>query len=159
MMDIFREQGNGLSIGIDNITKSNLSQMAGGVIHNVLNGNTDALHEYIKAKALSELASMMVDGLKEVALSEADKYAGQENIFGCKVVVKSTPTSYDFMHDDEWRILSENIEALKVKMKERETQMIEATKYAELVSTSGEVIPAAEVKKQGGTTLSITIPR
>jgi hypothetical protein len=63
------------------------------------------------------------------------------------------------MHDDEWRILNENIEALKVKMKERETQMIEATKYAELVSTSGEIIPPAEVKKQGGTTLSITIPR
>lgn len=159
MMDIFKEENNVISIGIDNITKSNLSNMASGVIHNVLNGNTDALHEYIKAKALSEMATMMVDGLKEAALSEADKYAGQENIFGCKVVVKSTPTSYDFSHDDEWRILNESIEALKVKMKERETQMIEATKYAELVTTDGEVIPAAEVKKQGGTTLSITIPR
>lgn len=159
MIDIFKEKDNGLSIAIDNITKSNLSQMANGVIHNVLNGNTDPLHEYIKAKALSELAGMMVDGLKEVAVSEADKYAGQENIFGCKVVVKATPTSYDFSHDDEWRIISENIEALKAKLKERETQMIEATKYAELVSTDGEVIPPAEVKKQGGTTLSITIPR
>lgn len=159
MMDIFKEENNVISIGIDNITKSNLSHMADGIIHNVLNGNTDALHEYIKAKALSELASMMVDGLKEVALTEADKYAGQENIFGCKVVVKSTPTSYDFEHDDEWRILSENIEVLKIKLKERETQMIEATKYAELVNTSGEVIPPAEVRKQGGTTLSITIPR
>lgn len=159
MMDIFKEENNVISIGIDNITKSNLSNMASGVIHNVLNGNTDALHEYIKAKALSEMASMMVDGLKEVALAEADKYAGQENIFGCKVVVKSTPTSYEFSHDDEWRIINDNIEALKTKLKERETQMIEATKYAELVNTSGEVIPPAEVKKQGGTTLSITIPR
>jgi hypothetical protein len=158
-MDIFKEEDNVLSIGIDNITKSNLSKMADGIIHNVLNGNTDALHEYIKAKALSELAGMMVEGLKEVALNEADKYAGQESIFGCKVVVKSTPSSYDFSHDDEWRILSENIESLKTKLKERESEMIEATKYAELVSTSGEVIPPAEIKKQGGTTLSITIPR
>jgi hypothetical protein len=158
-MDIFKEDNNVLSIGIDNITKANLNHMATNIIHNVLNGNADALHEYIKAKALAELASMMVDGLKESAVEEADKYAGQESIFGCKVVVKSTPTAYDFSHDDEWRILNENIEALKVKMKERETQMIEATKYAELVSVSGEIIPAAEIKKQGGSTLSITIPR
>jgi hypothetical protein len=75
------------------------------------------------------------------------------------VVVKSTPTTYDFSHDDEWRILNENVEAMKAKMKEREAQMIEATKYAELVTTSGEIIPAAEIKKQGGSTLSITIPR
>ncbi len=158
-MDIFKEDNDVLSIGIDTITKANLNQMASNIIHNVLNGNADALHEYIKAKALAELASIMVDGLKESAVEEADKYAGQENIFGCKVVVKSTPTTYDFSHDDEWRILNENLENIKAKMKDREAQMIEATKYAELVTTSGEIIPPAEIKKQGGSTLSITIPR
>ena len=39
---------------------------------------------------------------------------------GCTVVVKSTPTTYDYSHNDEWVALSNEIAKLTEKRKEIE---------------------------------------
>jgi hypothetical protein len=45
-------------------------------------------------------------------------------------------------------------------MKEIEQKMIDAMKYAEIIDDrTGEVIPPAVVKKRGGKTIAITIPK
>lgn len=157
-MNIFEKKQEGLVIDLENITKSSIAEVSDKIIANVMDGNEDALKAYIKAKGLSELSSIIIDGLKEEAIKEAEKYSSDENIFGCKVQVKSTPTTYDFSHDDEWKAISNEMEQLKTKQKAREKKMLDAINYAELTDEFGEIIPPASIKKQGGQTLAITIP-
>jgi hypothetical protein len=157
-MDIFTENEDGLSILLDNISKSSLNKISMSIVKNVEDGNTDALQEYIKAKGLSELASMLVESLKDEAIDEALKYGNDHRILGCKILVKGSPTSYDYSHDEEWTLYDNQINNLKLLQKDREKQMLDAMKYSELIDADGEVIPPANVKKQGGQTLSITIP-
>lgn len=156
-MDIFKEKESGLSIGLDRISKGGLNDIASSVISNVMEGNVDALHEYIKAKALAELSSIIVEGLKSEAMSEADNYHKDETVLGCTIAIKGTPAIYDFSTDPEWVIIQEKISTLKKEAKIREDKMIDALKYSNVVDENGEEIVKPLIKKESGTTLSITI--
>jgi DNA-directed RNA polymerase specialized sigma subunit len=158
-MDIFSEKNGSLSIKIERVSKAAIQEIAQSVVSYVLNGNDDPLKEYIKAKALSDIASEISEGLKDDAIKEAEKYDLNDPVFGCKVVLKSTPTSYDFSHDGEWRSVNQEMEKLKLRLKEREKKMIDAMKYSELSDEFGEVIPPALVKKEGSQTIAINIPK
>lgn len=157
-MDIFGKKEDALIINLEKISKSYISDISQKIVNNVVDGNADPMQEYIKAKGLSELSAQIMDGLKDEAIREAEKYADGDKILGCKFQVKNTPTTYDFSHDDEWRILNQEIENLKARQKQREKKMFDAMKYVELTDEYGELIPAAEIKKQGGQTIAITIP-
>jgi hypothetical protein len=157
-MDIFGKKEDALIINLEKISKSYISDISQKIVNNVVDGNADPMQEYIKAKGLSELSAQIMDGLKDEAIREAEKYADGDKILGCKFQVKNTPTTYDFSHDDEWRILNQEIENLKARQKQREKKMLDAMKYVELTDEYGELIPAAEIKKQGGQTIAITIP-
>lgn len=158
-MDIFNTSNQGLAINLETITKSVLSDISERIISNVMDGDADPLKEYIKAKGLSELASQILDGLKDEAVREAEKYGSESTVSGCKIVLKSTPTTYDFSHNDEWALLNAQLDSVKKQMKQIEQKMIDAMKYAEIIDDrTGEVIPPAQVKKAGGQTLAITIP-
>jgi formiminotetrahydrofolate cyclodeaminase len=158
MTDIFAEKdGYGL-ISLQDINKITLSSISDKVVMGVVNGYEDALEVYIKAKALSQIADNIIDRVKEEAITDAERAAGS-NTLGCEVQVKSVPNQFSFSHDDEWRLLDEEIKKLSERKKAREKQMVEAMKYAELVDVDGFIIPPAEIKKYGGTTLSIIIPK
>lgn len=157
-MDIFGKKEDALIINLEKISKSYISDISQKIVNNVVDGNADPMQEYIKAKGLSELSAQIMDGLKDEAIREAEKYADGDKILGCKFQVKNTPTTYDFSHDDEWSSLERQIQLLKDEQKKREKKMLDAMKYAELTDENGEVIPPAEIKKQGGQTLAITIP-
>lgn len=158
-MDIFNENNGSLSIKIERVSKAAIQEIANSIVSNVLKGNEDPLKEYIKAKALADIASEISEGLKDDAISEAEKYDLNDPVFGCKVVLKSTPTSYDFSHDGEWKSVNQEMEKLKIRLKEREKKMIDAMKYSELTDEFGEVIPPAMIKKEGSQTISINIPK
>jgi hypothetical protein len=159
-MDIFKETNTGLEIALDNMSKASLKKMAANVIDNVEQGNADALEEYIKAKGIVELATSITDGLKAEAIKEAEKYGNEDKILGCSFQVKSVPYTYDFSHNEEWLLLNAHLDATKRQMKEIETKMIDAMRYAEIIDDrTGEVIPPAKIKSGGGQTVSITIPK
>lgn len=158
-MDIFSTKNDSLVINLENITKTGLSDFAEKIISNVMDGNADPIREYIKAKGLAELAAQISEGLKDEAIREVEKYSGQETIYGCKIQVKGTPTTYDFSHNDEWALLNAQLDSIKKQMKSIEQKMIDAMKYAEIIDDrTGEVIPPARIKKEGGQTIAITIP-
>lgn len=159
MEDIFKTTDKGLIVNLATISKGYLNEVASDIIKSVMEGESDALHEYIKAKGLAELASIIIEGLKDEALSEADNYAKDEKVLGCDIVIKGTPALYDFSVDEEWVIIANQINELKGKLKARELKMIDALKYSNLVDENGEVIPKADVKKEAGTTLSVTIKK
>lgn len=159
MEDIFKTTNKGLIVNLATISKGYINEIASDIIKNVMEGESDALHEYIKAKGLAELASIIIEGLKEEALSEASNYAKEEKVLGCDIVIKGTPALYDFSVDEEWVIITNEIDYLKAKLKARELKMIDALKYSNIVDENGEVIPKANIKKESGTTLSITIKK
>ena len=73
-MNIFDKKQQEIVIDLENITKSSIAEVSDKIIANVMDGNEDALKAYIKAKGLSELSSIIIDGLKEEAIKEAEKY-------------------------------------------------------------------------------------
>lgn len=158
-MDIFKEENNSVSIALDRLSKAYLSNLASAVVRKVDEGEESALEQYIKAKGVADLASEIMDKLKESAMDEAQDYGDTDKVLGCQFQVRNNANSYDFSHDNTWRYLNDTLASVKEDMKIREKQMLDAMKYAELVDDNGEVITPAVLKKAGGTTIAIVIPK
>jgi hypothetical protein len=159
MIDIFKEETNGMVLSLDNLSKAYLQSVANDIAKSVYDGNEYALPTYIKAKGLEEIAKSIQESIKESAIDEAHDYRKDEKILGCEFLIKSTPTTYDFSHNDEWLHLNNEIARLKAHQKEIEKQMILATTVAQMVNNDGVVIEPAVVKKDGGQTIQINIPK
>jgi hypothetical protein len=159
-VDIFAEELTP-SLDFNNINKAALAKVSGAVVDKVMSGDEDALEVYIKAKAISEVANGIISDLKSLAIDEAEKYGPDESkMLGCEFMVKNGATSYSYEHDDEWNKINDEIKELTDIRKAREKKMVDATRYAEIVDEStGEVVPPAQVKKAGGSVLTVTIPR
>lgn len=159
MIDIFKEQSDGMVLALDNLSKAYLQSIAENISDSVFNGTEYALPTYIKAKGLEEIAKAIQESIKESAIDDAQDYRKDEKILGCEFLIKNTPTTYDFSHNDEWVHLNNEIVRLKAQQKEIEKQMILATTVAQLVTTDGVVVEPAVVKKDGGQTIQINIPK
>ena len=159
MIDIFKEEDKGMVLALDNLSKAYLQSIAEDISNSVFDGNEYALPTYIKAKGLEEIAKAIQESIKESAIDEAQVYRKDEKVLGCEFLVKNTPTTYDFSHNDEWRILNDEITKLKAQQKEIEKQMILAMGMAQMVNTDGVVVEPAVVKKDGSQTIQINIPK
>ena len=159
MIDIFKEQSDGMVLALDNLSKAYLQSIAENISDSVFHGTEYALPTYIKAKGLEEIAKAIQESIKESAIDDAQDYRKDEKILGCEFLIKNTPTTYDFSHNDEWVHLNNEIARLKAQQKEIEKQMILATTVAQLVTTDGVVVEPAVVKKDGGQTIQINIPK
>lgn len=159
-MDIFKEDSTGMVLALDNLSKANLSKMANEIVFTSIDGGyEDPLEAYIKAKGLSEIADGIMTGLKDHAIKEAYKFDKDQKVLGCGVLVKATPNTYDFSHNPSWVHLNNEINRLKAEQKEIEKQMILAIGYSEMISSDGELIEPATIKKAGGETIQVTIPK
>jgi hypothetical protein len=159
MIDIFKEEQSGMVLALDNLSKAYLQSIAEDISNSVFNGTEYALPTYIKAKGLEEIAKAIQESIKELAIDDAHDYRKDEKILGCEFLVKNTPTTYDFSHNDEWVHLNNEITRLKAQQKDIEKQMILAATVAQLVTTDGVVVEPAVVKKDGGQTIQINIPK
>jgi len=159
MIDIFKEEDKFLVLALENLSKAYLQSIAENISNSVFDGNEYALPTYIKAKGLEEIAKAIQESIKGSAIDEAQAYRKDEKVLGCEFLVKNTPTTYDFSHNDEWRILNDEIAKLKSQQKEIEKQMILAMGMAQMVNTDGVVVEPAVVKKDGGQTIQINIPK
>ena len=61
--------------------------------------------------------------------------------------------------NDQLKTVVKELNELKSKMKSHEEKMIQAMNYAEMVDKDGVVVIPAKVKKAGGTTIAINIPK
>jgi hypothetical protein len=159
MIDIFKEETNGMVLSLDNLSKEYLQSVANKIAKSVYDGEEYALPAYIKAKGLEEIAKSIQESIKEAAIDDAQDYRKDEKVLGCEFLIKSTPTTYDFSHNDEWVHLNNEITRLKAQQKEIEKQMVLATTMAQMVNNDGVVIEPAVVKKDGGQTIQINIPK
>jgi hypothetical protein len=159
MIDIFKEETNGIVLSLDNLSKEYLQSVASDIAKSVYEGNEYALPTYIKAKGLEEIAKSIQESIKEAAIDEAQDYRKDEKVLGCEFLIKATPTTYDFSNNDEWVHLNNEINRLKALQKDIEKQMILAMGMAQMVNNDGVVIEPAVVKKDGGQTIQINIPK
>ena len=157
MIDIFENEN--FVLKQYELSKSGFAKVASQVIEPVMAGEVDALQTFIKAKGLLEIATVILEGVKEEALSEASKYSKEDKILGCGFLVKSVANTYDYSNNEEWVRLNEQINELKAVQKEIEKKMVIAMGYSEMVDKDGVVIEPAVIKKAGGDTLQINIPK
>ncbi len=159
-MDIFNEDSNaGIAFAPGKITKESIDLKAVSIITDVFNGNLCPLETYIKSKAISDVAASICKEIKEEAISEADKYSSDDKVLGVTFTSKNLANTYDFSDNPEWNSMKEELDELKASMKAIEGQMIQAMDYAEMVDKDGVVIIPAKIKKHGGNTIAITIPK
>jgi len=159
-MDIFNEDPNsGIAFSPGAITKESITLKANTIIKDVFSGNLCPLETYIKSKAISDVAASICKDIKEEAISEAEKYSSEEKVLGVTFTSKNLANTYDFSDNPEWNIMKEKLDELKITMKVIEGQMIQAMDYAEMVDKDGVVITPAKIKKHGGSTIAITIPK
>lgn len=159
-MDIFNENSSaGIAFSPGTITKESITLKANSIIGDVFSGNLCPLETYIKSKAISDVAASICSEIKEDAISEAEKYSAEDKVLGVGFATKNTASTYDFSDDSEWVRMDAEIKHLKSKMKAYESKMVQAMDYAEMVDRDGVIITPAKIKKAGGTTIAITIPK
>lgn len=160
MIDIFKEDSTGMVIALDNLSKANLSNISNEIVKTSIDGGyEDPIEAYVKAKGVAEIADQIMNGLKHYAIQDAYKFDKDQKVLGCSVVVKNTPTTYDYSHNDEWSEINDQIAQLKERQKEIEKQMIQAMSVAQLIDNDGVVVEPALIKKSGSETIQITIPK
>lgn len=159
-MDIFNEDLNsGITFAPGNISKEIIESKSLSIVGEVNDGFLCPLETYIKSKAISDVATSICKEIKELAIDEASKYSSEDTVLGVGFSTKNLASTYDFSHDAEWIEINVEISELKAKIKEHEGKMILAMNYSEMIDDDGVVVIPAKVKKAGGTTLAISIPK
>jgi hypothetical protein len=142
------------------VSKESLTESAEVVFKSVGEGEIDALDTYMKAKIGIEYLGIIMNGVKDEAITDSAKYGKDERLmYGCKFEVANGTTKYDYSHDTEWAALKEKMDALKEKMKAREDLMKKALSFAGVVDDDGVEIPPAKVVGGSGEQLKISIPK
>lgn len=121
-------------------TKMEVANQANKLIEQVKEGEVSAMRVYAMMSALEKVAVNVKKGIMENVLTEHDRYGEKiTTVQGvtferCEVGVK-----YDYSEDKEWRMLQENIEAIRVEQKARELILKETGRCGKSSTTSVKV--------------------
>lgn len=121
-------------------TKTEVANQASKLIEQVKEGEVEAMRVYAMMTALEKVAADVKKGIMENVLTEHERY-GEKTITvhgvtyeRCEVGVK-----YDYTEDEEWRMLQENIDAIKIEQKARELILKKTGRCAKSSTTSVKV--------------------
>jgi hypothetical protein len=116
------------------------------VITDVQEGNYNALTAYTELKKLEAEVKNALEIIQPLAISESQKYAEKEFEYnGCKILKRSTPTTYSFDHIDAFKETSKRLEQIK-----------KLAKLGGIDPETGEVM-RAEISKHSTETIHIQI--
>lgn len=121
-------------------TKTEVANQANKLIEQVKEGEVEAMRVYAMMTALEKVAADVKKGILENVLTEHDRYGEKTTtVYGatyerCEVGVK-----YDYTEDEEWRMMQENIDAIKVEQKARELILKKTGRCAKSSTTSVKV--------------------
>lgn len=121
-------------------TKTEVANQAKKLIEQVTEGEVSAMRVYAMMTALEKVAADVKKGILENVLTEHERYGEKTTTaYGatyerCEVGVK-----YDYTEDEEWRMLQENIDAIKIEQKARELILKQTGRCAKSSTTSVKV--------------------
>lgn len=121
-------------------TKTEVANQASKLIDQVKEGEVEAMRVYAMMTALEKVASDVKKGIMENVLTEHERYGEKTTtVHGatyerCEVGVK-----YDYTGDEEWCMMQENIDAIKIEQKARELILKQTGRCAKSSTTSVKV--------------------
>lgn len=121
-------------------TKTEVANQASKLIEQVKEGEVEAMRVYAMMTALEKVAADVKKGIIENVLTEHERYGEKTTtVYGvtyerCEVGVK-----YDYTGDEEWCMMQENIDAIKIEQKARELILKQTGRCAKSSTTSVKV--------------------
>lgn len=121
-------------------TKSEIAKQANKLIEQVKEGEVEAMRVYAMMTVLEKVAADVKKGIMENVLTEHDRYGEKTTTaYGatyerCEVGVK-----YDYTGDEEWCMMQENIDAIRIEQKARELILKKSGRCAKSSTTSVKV--------------------
>lgn len=123
-----------------------IAQMAAAVEE----GNANALEAYVNAAKLKKVCEAVMAQVKNEAITEAEKYGKESEVYGAKVQVRNAPPQFSFK-DDPIFLNYDNL------AKQRKQMLTKAAKSKfPLTDENGEEIPKVSYT-EGATTIAVTI--
>ena len=129
-----------LSANYTTLTNTEIANQATSLIDKVLNNEVSAIQTLAAITSLEKLTAAVKKGIAEKVLDEHDKY-GEKKIsaYGASFERCEVGVKYDYSEDKEWRMLQENIEAIRVEQKARELILKETGRCGKSSTTSVKV--------------------
>lgn len=102
-------------------TKADVAKQTESIVAQVQEGEINPLRVYGIMTALEKVASDVKKQIMEQVLTEHDKYGAKTtSVYGATFERAEVGVKYDYSEDEEWRMLQENIDAIKIEQKARE---------------------------------------
>lgn len=154
----------GLSIQYNTLLEANkerIGDIARSVVHNIQQGETDALRAYIAVKKGSELFKQLEENIKPYAVEKANPpKGGALEMYSCKIEQAEVGVKYDYAHceDPELDKLTDKIDKYTKQRKERE-KFLQALKkdHTYVDEETGDIITIHPPVKSGQMSIKTTI--
>lgn len=142
--------------------KAQIQAAAEVTASNVVAGSK--LAALVEVKASQEYLSAVEAVLRPEAQLEAEVESineGASTSTGAKIIVRNGPSTYDYDGDDEYRMLTAQLEAVKEKLSIRKKHMDLALQSPAgvFIGDGGEEIKAPILVKEGSKQVVITLPK
>lgn len=121
-------------------TKAEITSQTANIVAQVLEGEINPLRVYAIMTALEKVASDVKKQIMEQVLTEHEKYGEKSvNAYGVTFERAEVGVKYDYSEDEEWRMLQENIDAIKIEQKARELILKQTGRCGKSSTTSVKV--------------------
>lgn len=119
------------------LTKTEINNVATDMIERVKDGEIKALEALAKLSFMQAILEQAIKEIRPIATNEAETY-GKKTFgdYGVEFTIKETGVKYDYSADKEWSEYQENINAIKLMQKGRETVLKGSGQYAKTSTTS-----------------------
>lgn len=129
-----------IASGMQVPTKAEITAKVNEIVNEVREGNASALRTYGQLNAIKKACEDAMKDVLESAINEREQYGKESRIFGVNFDIVEGGVKYDYSADKEWSDLQEQIDALKLEQKGRETILKGAGRYAKSSKTTLKVI-------------------
>lgn len=129
-----------IASGMQVPTKAEISAKVSEIVSNVQEGNASALRTYGQLNAIKKACEDAMKDILESAINEREKWGKESRIFGVNIDIVEGGVKYDYSADKEWSDLQEQIKALQLEQKGRETILKGAGLYSKSSKTTLKII-------------------
>lgn len=129
-----------IASGMSVPTKAEISAKVSEIVSNVQEGNASALRTYGQLNAIKKACEDAMKEVLESAINEREKWGSESRIYGVNIDIVEGGVKYDYSADKEWSDLQEQIKALQLEQKGRETILKGAGLYSKSSKTTLKII-------------------
>lgn len=139
------------------LTKAEIDNVVTSINTGIVNGITNPLEVYLKAKYLNEVSAALLKEIKSVTESEIEKYSKDDRtLYGAKFTTRNGYAILAYEEDEEYAQLA-------AKLKARKDLLSDAYKAHQkgnrVIDTEGEIVEPPVVASYTADSIVITFPK